>query len=99
MYLIFQHLNNILSHLFSISLQALILDNIHFIDVVQQLLKDNILSVEEWMWQKQLRFYQAEKGKAIMRMVDAEFQYTFEYQGKQINLFLQKKLCFVVDQH
>ncbi|XP_033632471.1 cytoplasmic dynein 2 heavy chain 1-like isoform X2 [Asterias rubens] len=73
-------------HVLELKLKALILDNIHFIDVVQQLLKDNILSVEEWMWQKQLRFYQAEKGKAIMRMVDAEFQYTFEYQGNASKL-------------
>ncbi|XP_022103094.1 cytoplasmic dynein 2 heavy chain 1-like isoform X1 [Acanthaster planci] len=73
-------------HVLELKLKALILDNIHFIDVVQQLMKDNILSMEEWMWQKQLRFYQADKGKAIMRMVDAEFQYTFEYQGNAAKL-------------
>ena len=58
------------------------MDNIHFIDVVHQLMAGNILSCEEWLWQKQLRYYMGPNKQAIMRMVDAEFAYTYEYQGK-----------------
>lgn len=45
------------SHVLELKLKALILDTIHSIDVVQQLIKHGIKSVDEWMWQKQLRFY------------------------------------------
>ena len=45
------------SHVLELKLKALILDTIHAIDVVQQLIRFGIKSVDEWMWQKQLRFY------------------------------------------
>ena len=45
-----------------LKLKALILDTIHFIDVVEQLQKDNAKSVEDWAWQKQLRFYFNKQG-------------------------------------
>ena len=45
------------SHVLELKLKALILDTIHSIDVVQQLIKHGIKSLDEWIWQKQLRFY------------------------------------------
>uniref|UniRef100_H2ZF02 AAA+ ATPase domain-containing protein n=1 Tax=Ciona savignyi TaxID=51511 RepID=H2ZF02_CIOSA len=60
-------------------LKSLILDIIHNIDVVEQLNKAGIRSSAEWIWQKQLRYYA--DNSASMRMVDAQFDYTFEYQG------------------
>ena len=45
------------SHVLELKLKALILDTIHAIDMVQQLIKHGIKSLDEWMWQKQLRFY------------------------------------------
>ena len=39
-----------------LKLKALILDIIHAIDVIEQLLESNCKSIEEWEWQKQLRF-------------------------------------------
>jgi len=35
--------------------------------------------ISEWQWRKQLRYYD-EKGKVIVRMSDASFNYTYEYQ-------------------
>ncbi|XP_069942834.1 cytoplasmic dynein 2 heavy chain 1 isoform X1 [Cherax quadricarinatus] len=64
-----------------LKLKALILDTIHNIDVVNILITNNILSVADWAWQKQLRFYISEEGSAYMKMVDAQFDYTYEYQG------------------
>ena len=84
-----------------LKLKALILDTVHNIDVVQKLISSETKSVDEWTWQKQLRFY-ADKSKGnfiiehtwhlsyrrfcfsetcLLRMCDAEFFYTFEYQG------------------
>lgn len=46
-----------------LKLKALILDTIHAIDVVQQLIKHGVKSLDDWIWQKQLRFYmQKQRG-------------------------------------
>ncbi|CAF3596551.1 unnamed protein product, partial [Rotaria sordida] len=60
--------------------KALIMDTIHNMDVVQQLIDGKIRNIYDWSWQKQLRFY-LENNKAIIKMVDAQFNYTYEYQG------------------
>lgn len=56
------------------------MDTIHYMDVVQQLKDERTRNLFDWTWQKQLRFY-LENNKAIIRMVDAQFNYTYEYQG------------------
>lgn len=66
--------------LLSLKVKALVLDLIHNIDVVDQLLATNTTHVGQWQWQKQLRFYLNSKGKCVARMVDAECVYTYEYQ-------------------
>lgn len=45
------------AHVLELKLKALILDAIHAIDVVQLLIKNSIKTLDDWMWQKQLRFY------------------------------------------
>ena len=62
-----------------LKLKSLILDVIHNIDVVDQLTSANVRSVDDWAWQKQLR-YGLDNKTVYMRMVDAQFDYTFEYQ-------------------
>ncbi|XP_063970614.1 cytoplasmic dynein 2 heavy chain 1 [Lytechinus pictus] len=73
-------------HVLELKLKALILDTIHSLDVVQLLQKENVTSLDNWLWQKQLRYYLDNTKTAIMRMVDAEFQYTYEYQGNAAKL-------------
>ncbi|XP_071126281.1 cytoplasmic dynein 2 heavy chain 1-like isoform X2 [Mytilus edulis] len=68
-------------HVLELKLKALILDTIHAIDVVHQLLQAGTRSPGDWMWQKQLRYCMNKKGLCVMKMVDAEFDYTYEYQG------------------
>ncbi|KAL4105900.1 hypothetical protein PRIC1_003955 [Phytophthora ramorum] len=74
--------------LMSLKVKALVLDLVHHIDVCDQLLAANCRSVSDWIWQKQLRFYldtrkQSSKDPppCLIRMNDAEFAYTYEYQG------------------
>ncbi|KAG5445317.1 Cytoplasmic dynein 2 heavy chain 1, variant 2 [Clonorchis sinensis] len=68
-------------------LSALILDTIHMIDVVDQLIHAGAATTRDWAWQRQLRFYEGSSGRSSslsaprVCMVDAEFVYTFEYQG------------------
>ncbi|XP_067663541.1 cytoplasmic dynein 2 heavy chain 1-like isoform X1 [Haliotis asinina] len=69
------------AHVLELKLKALILDTIHAIDVVNVLMNSGIKSTEEWQWQKQLRYYLRRDGLCCMKMVDSEFEYTYEYQG------------------
>ena len=66
-------------------LKALILDCVHEIDVIKQLNQSRSKDVIVWDWQKQLRFYCKSSSQseieAYMKMVEAQFDYTYEYQG------------------
>ena len=53
------------SEVLGLKCKALILEIIHAIDVVGHLIKNDIKSTNEWMWQKQLRFY-LQKGTVIV---------------------------------
>ena len=65
--------------------KALIMDTVHNMDVVKQLQEARVRNIYDWQWQKQLRFY-LENNRAIIRMVDAQFNYTYEYQGNAAKL-------------
>ena len=65
------------SHVLELKLKALILDTIHAIDVLQQLIKHGVKSADEWMWQKQLRFYMQKSMFLIYReCTDGQFSTT-----------------------
>jgi dynein heavy chain 2 len=66
--------------LMQLKMKSLVLDLVHNIDVVQQLQRKKTTKLTEWQWSKQLRYY-FEKGRAVVRMHDAQFDYTYEYQG------------------
>ncbi|KAL8191062.1 UNVERIFIED_CONTAM: Cytoplasmic dynein 2 heavy chain 1, partial [Gekko kuhli] len=68
------------SGILELKLKALILDIIHNIEIVRQLHEAQIHSLDDWVWKKQLRFYLKDQ-KCYIQMVDAELQYTYEYQG------------------
>lgn len=67
--------------LLQLKVKALVLDLIHHMDVVDQLESSGARTLTDWQWSKQLRFYLNESNNCVARMVDAEFSYTFEYQG------------------
>ncbi|KAJ3333485.1 Cytoplasmic dynein 2 heavy chain 1, partial [Kappamyces sp. JEL0680] len=46
-----------------------------------RLQKENVRSIDSWLWQQQLRFYLNADKLCIIRMHNAEFNYTYEYQG------------------
>ena len=85
------------SALLQSKIKALVMDLIHHIDVVRQLQEAKVSTLDNWVWQKQLRFYL--KGDlAVIRMVDAEFKYTYEYLGspeKLVHTPLSDK-CYLV---
>ena len=68
----------------SIKVKSLILDIIHFLTVIEELVSANIRDIENWIWQKQLRFYgnkRRNNGSLAIRMGNATFEYSFEYLG------------------
>lgn len=72
--------------LMQLKLQSLTLDVIHNVDVVEGLIKEQVRSLTEWHWQKQLRFYLRQNGRVVVAMCDAEFDYSYEYQGNASKL-------------
>ncbi|KAF1768244.1 hypothetical protein GCK72_000056 [Caenorhabditis remanei] len=68
-----------------LKLKSLILDLIHHIDVVDQLMANKAKGVNCWTWQRQLRFYLV-NGGIVLRQVSSEFEYTYEYQGNYAKL-------------
>ncbi|RNF09395.1 cytoplasmic dynein 2 heavy chain 1 isoform X1 [Trypanosoma rangeli] len=65
----------------SLKLKSLIMDLIHNIEVVQTLIQNGVVKATDWLWRKQLRYYLDYENKCVLRMVDAEFKYSYEYQG------------------
>ncbi|KAI5098641.1 cytoplasmic dynein 2 heavy chain 1, partial [Silurus meridionalis] len=69
------------STVLQLKLKALILDVIHNLSVVRELLEVQVRSADDWAWTKQLRFYLNADQRCTAHMVDAGFDYTYEYQG------------------
>ncbi|XQJ30746.1 dynein heavy chain, putative [Leishmania guyanensis] len=67
--------------LVGIKLKVLIMDLIHNIEVAQLLIANGVDKESHWLWKKQLRFYLDSTQQCVLRMVDAEFRYSYEYQG------------------
>ncbi|XP_047247257.1 cytoplasmic dynein 2 heavy chain 1 isoform X2 [Girardinichthys multiradiatus] len=74
------------SSILQLKLKALILDIIHNISVVKQLNQAGVTSTDDWAWKKQLRFYMGTDKSCHIHMVDAQFSYTYEYQGNAAKL-------------
>ncbi|CAG9464002.1 unnamed protein product [Pedinophyceae sp. YPF-701] len=68
-------------HVMQLKVKAMILDIIHYKDVVESLIRERCQTPTEWAWFKQLRFYAQPDGQCHGRMAGSEIEYTFEYQG------------------
>ena len=70
--------------LLQLKIKSMILELIHMNDVVSLLVDRGTTTPKEWMWQKQLRYYiDGGSSACVVRMVNAEFLYTYEYQGNR----------------
>ncbi|KAK0416096.1 hypothetical protein QR680_012296 [Steinernema hermaphroditum] len=63
-----------------LKLKALVLDLIHHIKIVDDLVEKKARSVACWTWQRQLRFYLI-SGSVYAKQVNTQIEYTYEYQG------------------
>ncbi|XP_050526495.1 cytoplasmic dynein 2 heavy chain 1 isoform X2 [Daktulosphaira vitifoliae] len=65
----------------NLKIKALILDTIFHLRVIDELIESRVSALDDWEWQKRLRFYASTDGEINIRMVNAEFSYSYEYQG------------------
>jgi dynein heavy chain 2 len=64
-----------------LKVKNLILDVIHDIVVIDELIEADIRTVDDWVWFKQLKYHVSRTKDVIVGMAKAEFNYTYEYQG------------------
>ena len=69
-----------------LKIKSLILITVHFISIIKDLRKARTSSISDWLWKKQLRFYMVSGKECTVKMNDAEFSYSFEYQGNYSRL-------------
>lgn len=79
------------SKLMEAKLKALILDLIHNIAVLDDLLSNKVQRLAEWHWFRQLRYYlktsaAPDQKPCCVRMLECELLYSFEYQGNAAKL-------------
>ncbi|XP_066245842.1 cytoplasmic dynein 2 heavy chain 1 [Euwallacea similis] len=74
------------SDVLEFKLKSLLLDTIHHIRVLEELLEKNVTKVSEWAWQKQLRYYSNSVGDVTVKMAKARMSYSYEYLGNEQKL-------------
>lgn len=68
-------------NLFQSKVRNLLLDLVHYVTVIEELLANNVTHLDDWCWLQQLKFYLNKKQRVFIKMVYAEFQYSYEYLG------------------
>ncbi|XP_050308266.1 cytoplasmic dynein 2 heavy chain 1-like [Anthonomus grandis grandis] len=79
-------LNSDVSNTLELKLKSLLIDTIHHIRVLEELLNRNVTKVSEWTWQKQLRYYANSVGDVTVKMGKARMNYSYEYLGNDPKL-------------
>ena len=92
--------NHTVNNLLRIKLRSLLMDMVHYASIVADLDRENVTTQNDWHWQKQIKFYfdGKDSNKVIIRMVNAEFEYSYEYLGntnKLVNTALTHK-CYLI---
>ncbi|XP_046919270.2 cytoplasmic dynein 2 heavy chain 1-like [Dermatophagoides farinae] len=100
------HSNSINENLSKIKIKQVVLDLIHYLNVIQSLIDADVKDQKHWLWQSQLRFYvinqqqqQQQSANIKICMGLASFDYSFEYLGclgdsKLVSTTLTNK-CFL----
>lgn len=72
--------------------RSLLMDLVHHATIVQQLIDENVTNPQDWNWLQQMKFYLHSSTKAVtVKMVYAEFDYSWEYLGN-VNRLVDTKL-------
>lgn len=67
--------------LVQLKLRCLLIDLIHFMDIIELLIENNTTSYNQWHWLKQLKFYMKPDGIVNVKIGYANFDYSYEFLG------------------
>lgn len=71
------------------TLVALITQDVHARDIVEQLYQESVHSPFDFLWQRQLRYYlDEETAQVYIRQANAHIQYGYEYLGPTSRLVI-----------
>lgn len=70
-----------LDSLCQLKIKSLLLDLVHYAAILDGLIKEGVTSLTDWLWLQQLKFYINQNQIVVIKMVYAEFEYSYEYLG------------------
>lgn len=72
--------------LFRSKLGAILVDLVHHVSIIESLIQNNVTNTQDWKWLQQLKFYIGQDDRVLIKMVFAEFEYSYEYLGNPSKL-------------
>lgn len=79
-------------NLTKIKVRSILLDLVHQATIIQQLIDENVTNVLDWGWVQHMKFFLNSTTKLVtVKMVSAEFEYSYEYLGN-VNRLVDTKL-------
>ena len=68
---------------------CLVTQDVHYRDIVEELVEQKVTSTNNFKWQQQLRFFWEDRNDdCIIRQVDARINYGHEYMGAMTRLVI-----------
>lgn len=65
-----------------LKIRALLFDLVHHVTTVEYLIKHNVTNLNDWHWLQQIKFYYNARSEVItIKVVNAEFEYSYEFLG------------------
>lgn len=79
-------------NLTKIKVRSILMDLVHQATIVKSLIDENVTNVQDWCWVQQMKFFLSPTSKLVtVKMVYAEFEYSYEYLGN-FNRLVDTKL-------
>ncbi|XP_059611101.1 cytoplasmic dynein 2 heavy chain 1 [Phlebotomus argentipes] len=75
------------SSLTQLKIRSLLVDLVHHATILEDLQRNNVTNIQDWMWLQQLKFYIDRNSATVTsRMVYTEFEYSYEFLGNPSKL-------------
>lgn len=67
--------------LFCLKIRSMLIDLVHQVSIVEHLIANNVTNVQDWCWLQQIKYYMNANQTVVVKMVYAEFDYSYEFLG------------------